>query len=219
MHDNARVGVLYAAPHIFWLALLKLGCLFAYFIVSIIYASGGLVGRQQAVGFAYWRHPGPFAGNGFRGVATVFVFCSTFYAGIESLAVAATETKNPGKAIPMATWQVFWRILSVCMGSAFFSGLTCPANAKGLAGRASRSPKLSMTIAIQNAGWEVGVHLINAFLFATCLSATNASIYVGSRTVVYMAQDGKAPKFLGWKTQRGAPSTPSSSLISSEPCP
>jgi len=39
------------------------------------------------------------------------------YAGIESIAVAATETKNPGRAVPLAIRQVFWRIIFVYMGS------------------------------------------------------------------------------------------------------
>lgn len=62
-----------------------------------------------------------------------------------------------------------------------------------------------MTIAIQNAGWEGGVHLINAFIFVTCLSAVNSSIYIGSRTLLFMAQDQKAPAFLGWTDRRGVP--------------
>ena len=81
----------------FWLALLKLLGLTAFFIFAIVYASGGVIGQQGAIGFRYWHNPGPFNGNGFRGVATVFVFCSTFYAGVESVAIAATETRNPGK--------------------------------------------------------------------------------------------------------------------------
>jgi len=62
-----------------------------------------------------------------------------------------------------------------------------------------------MTIAIQNAGWHGGVHLINTFIFITVLSAINASIYIGSRTIVFMAQDGKAPRFLGKTDSRGVP--------------
>ncbi len=91
------------------------------------------------------------------------------------------------------------------MGSAFFFGLTCPANAEGLIKGGSRALKSPMTIAIQNAGWEGGVHLVNAFIFATCLSAVNSSIYIGSRTVLFMAQDHKAPKFLGYTDKRGVP--------------
>jgi amino acid transporter len=188
----------------FWLALLKLGGLCAYFVFAIIYASGGLVGQDHALGFRYWHDPGAFV-KGFRGVATVFVFCSTFYAGVESVAVAATETKNPGVAVPLAIRQVFWRIIFVYMGSALFFGLTCPSNADGLVNGPSRALKSPMTIAIQNAGWEGGVHLINTFIFLTCLSAVNSSIYIGSRTILFMAQDGKAPRFLGWTNRRGVP--------------
>ena len=91
------------------------------------------------------------------------------------------------------------------MGSAIFFGLTCPANADGLINGASRSLRSPMTIAIQNAGWQGGVHLINSFIFITCLSAVNSSIYIGSRTVLFMAQDGKAPRFLGYTDPRGVP--------------
>ncbi|KAI0516952.1 amino acid permease/ SLC12A domain-containing protein [Xylaria bambusicola] len=187
----------------FWLALVKVAGLIAYYIFAIVYASGGVIGAD-AIGFRYWRDPGAFA-DGFAGVAKVFVFCSTFYVGVESVAVAATETKNPGVAVPIAIRQVFWRIIFVYLGAAFFFGLTCPANADGLINGASRALKSPMTIAIQNAGWEGGVHLINAFILITCISACNSSIYIASRTVLFMAQDEKAPKFLGRTNKRGVP--------------
>ncbi|KAI9719426.1 MAG: hypothetical protein M1812_003497 [Candelaria pacifica] len=189
----------------FWLALIKLLGLTAYFLFAIVYASGGLIGQKETLGFRYWHDPGAFAGKGFRGVAAVFVFCSTFYAGVESVAVAATETKNPRVAVPLAIRQVFWRIIFIYMGSAFFFGLTCPANADGLVNGPSRALKSPMTIAIQNAGWYGGVNLINAFIFITCLSAVNSSIFIGSRTILFMAQDGKAPKFLGYTNGMGVP--------------
>ena len=189
----------------FWLALFKLLGLTAYFIFSIIYASGGLAGQDEPLGFRYWNNPGAFNGNGFRGVATVFVFCSTFYAGVESVAVAATETRNPGTAVPQAIRQVFWRILFVYMGSAFFFGLTCPANSPDLVSADAKALQSPMTIALQTAGWDGGVHLINAFILVTCLSAINSSIYIGSRTVLYMAQSGKAPRILGYVNSRGVP--------------
>jgi amino acid transporter len=186
----------------FWLALTKLLGLTAYFIFSIIYASGGLIGQDGALGFRYWNDPGPFNNNGFRGVATVFVFCSTFYAGVEAIAIAAGETRNPGVAVPQAIRQVFWRIIFIYMGSALFFGITCPANSDELVSGGAKALQSPMTIAIQNAGWEGGVHLINAFIFITCLSAINSSIYIGSRTVLYMAQSGKAPKILGWVSSK-----------------
>lgn len=52
---------------------------------------------------------------------------------------------------------------------------------------------------------EGGVHLINTFIFITCLSAVNSSIYIGSRTILFMAQEKKAPPFLGYTNGRGVP--------------
>ncbi|RYP89698.1 hypothetical protein DL770_004186 [Monosporascus sp. CRB-9-2] len=187
----------------FWLALVKLLGLCAFYLFAIVYAAGGIKGAD-AVGFQYWRDPGAFV-DGFRGVAAVFVFCATFYAGVESVAVAATETKNPRIAVPLAIRQVFWRIIFVYMGAALFFGMTCPANADGLQNGPSRALQSPMTIAIQNAGWHGGVHLINSFILVTCISAINSSIYISSRTLLFMGQDRKAPKFLGWTDKRGVP--------------
>lgn len=52
---------------------------------------------------------------------------------------------------------------------------------------------------------DTGVHLINAFILFTCLSAINSSIYIGSRTILYMAQSGKAPSFIGRTNKGGVP--------------
>ena len=110
---------------------MKILGLAAFFLFSIMYASSALISTEYygtemaddiysyvaggvqgapAIGSQYWRDPGAFS-DGFRGVATVFVFCSTFYSGVKSIAVAATETKNPGTAVPLAIRQVIWRIL------------------------------------------------------------------------------------------------------------
>lgn len=184
----------------FWLALFKLVGLAAYFIFSLIYACGGVKGRD-AVAFRYWHDP--FNNNGFRGVASVFVFCATFYAGVESVAMASSETKNPHKGIPKAINQVFIRIIFVYMGSAFFFGLTTPANAKGLVNAGEQALQSPMTIAIQNAGFEGGVHLINAFILVTTLSAVNSSIYISSRTIFFMAQEKLLPKIFRYTDKRG----------------
>ena len=61
----------------FWLALIKILGLSVFYVFAIVYTAGGLVGQDEALGFRYWRDPGPFNGHGFRGVTMVFVFCSS----------------------------------------------------------------------------------------------------------------------------------------------
>ncbi|EDK40192.2 hypothetical protein PGUG_04290 [Meyerozyma guilliermondii ATCC 6260] len=163
---------------------------------------GGVKGRP-AFGFQYWNNPGAF-NNGFRGVASTFVFASTFYAGTEAIAVAAAETKNPSRAIPKAIRQTFWRIILVYMGIAISYGVTVPYNDPSL-NSGTKTLKSPMTIAITRAGWDQAAHLVNAFILLSCISAINSSIYIGSRTIVNLAGEGAAPKFLSKVNKMGVP--------------
>lgn len=186
----------------YWLALTKIVGMVAFYIFSIVYVSGGVKGTK-AFGFHYWNDPGPFS-NGFKSVVSTFVFASTFYAGVEAIAVAASETRNPGKAIPSAIRQTFFRIIIIYMGISVSYGMTVPYDDPALTSSTS-TLKSPMSIALQRAGWDGGVHLINAFILITCISAINSSIYIASRTVVNLAKEGAAPRFLGFVDKRGVP--------------
>lgn len=186
----------------YWLALFKIIGIVAFYIFAIVYASGGVKG-QPAFGFRYWRDPGPLA-HGFRSIVSTFVFASTFYSGTEAVAIAASETKNPSKAIPSAVRQTFIRIVIIYMGIAFFYGLTVPYNAPELDSK-NGTLKSPMSVAITRAGWAGGVNLVNAFILVTCISAINSSIFIGSRTIVHLAHEGSAPKILSRVNQTGVP--------------
>lgn len=188
----------------FWLALFKIIGIIAFYIFSIIYVAGGISGTD-AFGFQYWNDPGPF-NDGFKGVASTFVFASTFYAGVEAVAIAASETRNPSKAIPNAIRQTLFRIIVIYMGVSITYGMTVPYDDPTL-NSSSKTFQSPMTIAIARAGWEGGAHLINAFILFTCISAINSSIYIGSRTIVNLAKEGAAPKLLSWVDKRGVPYT------------
>ena len=186
----------------YWISWFKILGLIAYYIFSVIYMSGGVKNRP-AFGFHYWNDPGALS-HGFKGVAEVFVFCSTFYSGTESVAYSATESKNPNRAVPMAVKQTFWRILVVYVGIGFFYGVTVPFNDPNL-NSDTKALKSPISIAITRAGWEGGTHLINAFILVTCISAINGSLFIGSRTITNLAHEGLAPKFLAWTDRRGVP--------------
>ncbi|CAI4439321.1 BFH_collapsed_G0016510.mRNA.1.CDS.1 [Saccharomyces cerevisiae] len=186
----------------YWLAWLKIVGLVAYYIYSIVYISGGIRNRP-AFGFHYWNSPGALS-HGFKGIAIVFVFCSTFYSGTESVALAATESKNPGKAVPLAVRQTLWRILVVYIGIAVFYGATVPFDDPNLSA-STKVLKSPIAIAISRAGWAGGAHLVNAFILITCISAINGSLYIGSRTLTHLAHEGLAPKILAWTDRRGVP--------------
>lgn len=188
----------------FWLALTKILGFVAFYIFSIVYVSGGISGTP-AFGFHYWNDPGAFASsNGFKSFVETLTFASTFYSGCEVTALAASESKNPLKAMPTAIRQTFWRILIVYIGAAIAYGMTVPYNDEALSS-GSKTLKSPMTIAIQRAGWEGGAHLINAFIIVICISAISSSIYTGSRAIVNLAHEGAAPRFFKRVNKQGVP--------------
>lgn len=186
----------------FWLAIVKIVGILAFYIFSIVYVLGG-VKSHPAFGFHYWHHPGALA-HGFKLIATTFVFASTFYLGTELVAIAASETRNPSKAIPSAIRQTFVRILVIYMGIALFYGMTVPYNDPDLT-EGNKTLKLPMSVALKRAGWNGGVHLVNAFILVTCISAINSLIYIGLRTIVHLANEGAAPRILNRVNRQGVP--------------
>lgn len=106
----SMLGVLAYGEVEFWLSLIKVISITIFFIVAIVISAGGI--GPQKIGFKYWNDPGAFA-DGINGVARTFVIAGTLYAGTEMVGITAGEAGNPGRAVPRAIRQVFWRILIV----------------------------------------------------------------------------------------------------------
>jgi len=119
--------------------------------------------------------------------------------------ITAGEAANPRVAVPRAIRQVFWRILIFYVGMMFFIGILIPWNDLNLLSAGSKTAKSPLTIALSAAGINAGASVINAVIVVAVLSAGNSSLYVASRTVLYMARNGKAPRFLGKVNRAGVP--------------
>ncbi|KAL8690682.1 MAG: hypothetical protein Q9218_003927 [Villophora microphyllina] len=198
----SMAGILAYGEIEFWLSLIKVLAIFIFFIVAI-FISAGVIGPQK-IGFKYWHDPGAFA-DSINGVANTFVIAGTLYAGTEMVGITAGEAGNPRRAVPRAIRQVFWRILIFYVGMMFFIGILLPWNDKGLISKGSKTAASPLTIAISDAGITAGASLINAVIVIAVISAGNSSLYVSSRTMLYMARNGKAPKILSKVNKAGVP--------------
>ena len=98
------VGVVVYGEIEFWLSLIKIIAILAYFILAIL-IDIGVIGKTY-IGTRYWKNPGSFA-DGINGVAKIFVIAGTLYAGVETVGVTAGECKYPQHAVPRAIKQVF----------------------------------------------------------------------------------------------------------------
>ena len=147
---------------------------------------------------------GAFA-DSINGVANTFVIAGTLYAGTEMVGITAGEARDPRRAVPRAIRQVFWRILIFYVGTMFFIGILIPWNDKKLLSKGSKTAQSPFTIALSDAGIGAGASLINAVIIIAVISAGNSSLYVSSRTMLFMARNGKAPRILGKVSKTGVP--------------
>lgn len=189
----------------FAFSTVKVTAVIAYIILgSLINICGGP--DASYIGFKYWHSPGAF-NHGFKGLCSTFVTAAFAFAGTELVGLAAAETQNPRKTLPVATKQVFWRITLFYVVSVFIVGTLVPyTNPRLLSGTSDYDAKASpFVISIENAGIEVLPSVMNAVILVSVLSVGNSAIYGSSRTLAALAEQGQAPRFFRYIDRKGRP--------------
>jgi AAT family amino acid transporter len=180
----------------FWLALTKVLTISMFIIVGVALLAG--FGLLPARGFANYTRQGGFLPHGWRGVLLATSLATFSYFGIEQVAVAAGEARDPGRSIPRAMRSVLWRLgLFYIGGIAVLVGLV-PWRDVGL----EASPFVR---AFQAAGLRAAPTLMNLVVLTAALSSANALLYLSARMGFSLARGGYAPAGLGRTTRRGIP--------------
>ncbi|OBA14254.1 uncharacterized protein OGAPODRAFT_17139 [Ogataea polymorpha] len=166
--------------------------------------SGGVKGTP-AFGFRNFKTPWADQ-SAMKSLASAIVNCSTAYVGVELMSLNAAETKDPIRAIPIAVRQTLIRIIYIFLGLALSYGIAVPYDSPQFSSTVTslRSP---IYVALYNAGWHNAHHLVNIFVVIVALSAINSAIYIGSRTIVNMANENMIPfpKFFSRVNRHGVP--------------
>lgn len=189
----------------FVFSTVKVTAVIGYIILgSIINICGGP--GATYIGFKYWHDPGSF-NHGFKGLCSTFVTAAFAFAGTELVGLAAAETQNPRKTLPIATKQVFWRITLFYVISVFIVGTLVPyTDERLLSGSSKWDAKASpFVISIQNAGIEVLPSVMNAVILVSVLSVGNSAVYGSSRTLAALAEQGQGPRIFAYIDRRGRP--------------
>jgi amino acid transporter len=194
----------------FILAGIKIITIVGLLILALILDLGGGPNHDR-LGFRYWVNPGvmnEYIGTGstgrFLGLFSVLINAAFAYGGVEQVAVAAGEAKNPTKTIPKAIRRVFWRILFFYVFGAFAVACLVPSNDANLL-HGSGITKSPWVIAISRAGIPVLPQIINAVIITSASSSANANLYTGSRYLFALAQQGQAPKMFCRCNKQGVP--------------
>jgi amino acid transporter len=184
----------------FFFSMLKIILIIGINLMSLVVTCGGGP-NHTSIGFQYWRNPGPFVQyldiggslGQFLGFWTTFNNALYAYSSIETITVAAAETRNPRQAIPQAAKRIFVRILLFYVLSIFMVGLVVPSNDPDLLGSTGTASASPFVIAARNAGIKVVPSIINAVVLTSAWSSGNSSMLAGSRMLFGMANHGHAP--------------------------
>ncbi|KAI9852632.1 MAG: hypothetical protein M1838_000080 [Thelocarpon superellum] len=189
----------------FFVSALKVVAVVTFIIVVwAIMGGAGPTGHKH--GGEFWRLEGLDHGihNGFKGLAAVFVTAAFAVGGTEMVGVVAGEAQHPRHNLPRAIRTLMWRIFIFYIVSMLFLTFVVPYNEPGLIGttNANSSP---FVLAIKDAGIQVLPHIFNAVVMVCVCSVGSTSIYISSRTLQAMSEDGFAWSFFGRVDRRGRP--------------
>ncbi|ORY56413.1 amino acid permease/ SLC12A domain-containing protein [Pseudomassariella vexata] len=195
----------------YFFAVLKILLVVFLIILGLVIDLGGIPGTPR-IGFAYWQNPGPFVeyittGNwgkflGFWGVMTSAVFS---FAGVESIAMAAAETRDPRRAIPRACKNVFLRVVLFYMLSVLVVGMLVRSDDPALGNDSGTAATSPFVLAASAAGIPAIPSVVNAIVITSAWSASNQALLSGTRVLYGLALKGQAPKIFLRTTSWGTP--------------
>jgi len=188
----------------FFLSIIKIAACIGFIILGIVINTGG-VGNKGYLGAKYWHDPGAFQ-NGFNGFAGVFVVAAFSFAGTELVGLAAAESANPRKSIPLAAKQVFFRIFFFYIVNLFILGLILPATDTRLENASGSNSRFSpFVLAIKDAGIPALPSIFNVVITLSVISVANSCAFGSTRTMQALAERGMAPKLLSYVDKKGRP--------------
>ncbi|HEY2858375.1 MAG TPA: amino acid permease [Terracidiphilus sp.] len=182
----------------YWFALLKVVTIVAFILIG-----SGLVfglGPGHAIGFANLSAHGGFLPNGLRGVWLAMSLTLTSYMGVEILGVTAGEASQPEKTIPRAMRGVTLRLILFYVLSITVMLAMTPWDKMGSG--ITGSP---FVLAFAKAGIPYAAGIMNLVVITAALSSANTNLYLNSRTLFSLSQDGYAPKSLAGVGANGVP--------------
>ena len=190
----------------FFFSLIKVLAIIVFIIIGIAMIAKIMMTPGMNT-FANWtKGDAPFVG-GFQALIGVAMIAGFSFQGTEMVGVAAGESKNPKKTIPVAIKQIFWRILLFYIVCIFIIGtLVAYDDPRLLQAAASEDIALSpFTLLYEQAGFAFAASLMNAVILTAILSAGNSGMYSSTRMLFSMAREGRAPKLFAKLDLRGVP--------------
>ncbi|MFG2892843.1 amino acid permease [Streptomyces sp. NPDC048248] len=181
----------------FWFAALKVAAIGIFLVLGLLAIFGVLPGTD-APGAAHLTGDGGFLPKGVDGLMVGLLASVFAYGGLETVTIAAAESKDPVRGVAGAVRTAMWRIALFYVGSMAIIVTVIPWNNASIAEHGPYVAVLNY-LHIPAAG-----QIMNVVILVALLSAMNANIYGSSRMAYSLTFRGQGPRFLN-KVSGGVP--------------
>ena len=170
-------------------------------IVGFLLLAGGILlfsSRAAGMGLHLYTADGGFFPLGVRGMWAAVLVAIFSYFGVEMIAVAAGEARDPRRAITRAFRSTAIRLILFYLLTLAVMLAIVPWNLAGT----STSPFVRV-MQVSHIRYAAGI--LNLVVLIAALSAMNSQLYITSRMMFSLARAGYAPPLLGRLTRAGVP--------------
>lgn len=183
----------------FYLSLIKVITIQAFIILGacalfdvIPFGENGSPGLTNLVG------NGELLPNGITPLLFTMVTVCFAYSGTELIGVAAGETNNPERVIPLAVRASLLRLVIFFVGTVLIVAMLVPAETATV----SKSPFMTV---FEELGIPYAADIFNFVIITAILSSANTGLFASGRMVWSLGHDGMMPAGLAKLNKRGVP--------------
>ncbi|MEU3343879.1 amino acid permease [Streptomyces sp. NPDC006700] len=183
----------------FWLASVKIAAIIFFACVALVFLFGG-TGRPSP-GLSHLFGSGGFFPMGVTAAVIGSVTVLFSMGGAEIATIAAAESEKPAEYAAKATKQVMYRVFTFYVLSVLLIVCIVPWDFS-FSGKIIKSP---FAVALDAAGIPYTSVMMQVVVLTAVLSSLNSCLYITSRMLLTLAEQGEAPKFLAKVNSRGVP--------------
>ncbi|WP_101257402.1 amino acid permease [Streptomyces barkulensis] len=173
----------------FWFAALKVAAIVLFIVLGLVAASG-LLPSTPSPGLGNLTGQGGFLPNGVEGLVVGLLASVFAYGGLETVTIAAAESKDPVRGVARAVRTAMWRIAVFYVGSIAVIVTLIPWDDESVLS----GPYAAV---LDHIGVPAAAEVMNVVVLVALLSAMNANVYGASRMAYSLVARGEGPAFLG----------------------
>lgn len=184
----------------YWFAMIKVSAIIAFIAIGLFLIFGR--GSHGSTAWANLTQHGGFFPAGWKGVWLSLTITITSYMGVEVIAVTAGEAERPEVTIPRAMRSIVWRLILFYVLAIAIMVAMVPWNESTSSSSLSGSP---FVLAFSAAHVPFAAAIMNFVVLTAALSSVNTDLYLSTRMLFSLGQEGYVPDWMGKVSSNGVP--------------